>query len=95
MTLLFATRLLVYLAAIAIPIVHPAVTISYDRVGWVTWFALVPLEMTLAAFLKPPRMRLPYWLAAALGLAVVAAVAGPGLDRTSLTVIGVGLSTLR
>ena len=92
MTLLFATRLLVYLVAIAIPIVHPAVTISYDRVGWVTWFALVPLEMALAAFLKPPRMRLPYWLAAALGLAVVAAVAGPGLDTTSLTVIGVGLA---
>ena len=92
MTLLFGTRLLVYLVAIAIPIVHPAVTISYDRVGWVTWFALVPLEMALAAFLKPPRMRLPYWLAAALGLAVVAAVAGPGLDRTSLTVIGVGLA---
>lgn len=92
MTLLFGTRLLVYLVAIAIPIVHPAVTISYDRVGWVTWFALVPLEMALAAFLKPPRMRLPYWLAAAIGLAVVAAVAGPGLDTTSLTVIGVGLA---
>ena len=92
MTLLFATRLLVYLVAIAIPIVHPAVTISYDRVGWVTWFALVPLEMALAAFLKPPRLRLSYWLAAALGLAVVAAVAGPGLDTTSLTVIGVGLA---
>ena len=91
MTLLFATRLLVYLVAIAIPIVHPAVTISYDRVGWVTWFALVPLEMALAAFLKPPRMRLSYWLAAALGLAVVAAVAGPGLDTSSLTVIGIGL----
>ena len=91
MTLLFATRLLVYLVAIAIPIVHPAVTISYDRVGWVTWFALVPLEMALAAFLKPPRLRFSYWLAAALGLAVVAAVAGPGLDTTSLTVIGIGL----
>ncbi len=91
MTLLFATRLLVYLVAIAIPIVHPAVTISYDRVGWVTWFALVPLEMALAAFLKPPRLRLSYWLAAALGLAVVAAVAGPGVDTSSLTVIGIGL----
>ena len=91
MTLLFATRLLVYLVAIAIPIVHPAVTISYDRVGWVTWFALVPLEMALAAFLKPPRLRFSYWLAAALGLAVLAAIAGPGLDTSSLTVIGIGL----
>ncbi len=92
MTLLFATRLLVYLVAIAIPIVHPAVTISYDRVGWVTWFALVPVEMALAAFLRPPRLRLSYWLAAAVGLAVLAAFAGPGLDTTSLTVIGVGLA---
>ena len=92
MILLFSTRLLVYLVAIAIPIVHPAVTISYDRVGWVTWFALVPLEMALAAFLKPPRLRLSHWLAAAVGLAVVAAVAGPGLDTTGLTVLGVGLA---
>ena len=92
MTLLFSTRLLVYLVAIAIPIVHPAVTISYDRVGWVTWFALVPLEMALAAFLKPPRLRLSYWLAAAVGLAALAAVAGPGLDTTGLTVLGVGLA---
>ena len=92
MTLLFATRLLVYLVAIAIPIVHPAVTISYDRVGWVTWFALVPAEMALAAYLRPPRLKLTHWLLAALGLALLAAVVGPGLDMVSLSVIGVGLA---
>lgn len=92
MTLLFATRLLVYLVAIAIPIVHPAVTISYDRVGWVTWFALVPLEMALAAFLQPPRLRLLQWVAAAVALAALAAVLGPGLNTTGLSVIGVGLA---
>lgn len=92
MILLFATRLLVYLAAVAIPIVHPAVTVSYDRVGWVTWFALVPLEMALAAFLQPPRLRFPYWVGAAAGLAALAALAGPGLNTTGLSVIGVGLA---
>ena len=92
MTLLFATRLLVYLAAVAIPIVHPAVTVSYDRVGWVTWFALVPLEMALAAFLQPPRLRFLHWAAAAVGLAALAALAGPGLNVTGLPVIGVGLA---
>ena len=92
MILLFATRLLVYLAAVAIPIVHPAVTVSYDRVGWVTWFALVPMEMALAAFLQPPRLRFTRWAAAAAGLAALAALVGPGLNTTGLSVIGVGLA---
>lgn len=92
MTLLFTTRLLVYLVAVAIPILHPAVTISYDRVGWVTWFALVPAEMALATYLSPPRMRITHWMLAAAGLALLAAVVGPGLDMASLSVIGVGLA---
>lgn len=92
MTLLFATRLIVYLVAIAIPIVHPGVAISYDRVGWVTWFALIPAEMALAAFLQPPRMKLSHWLLSAVGLSLLAALFGPGLDLFSLSVIGIGLA---
>ena len=34
------------------PLVHPAVTVPYDRAGYLVWFALVPLEMLLAYSLR-------------------------------------------
>ena len=52
MHLLFLTRLLVYALAVAMPLVHPAVTVPYDRAGYLVWFALVPLEMLLAYSLR-------------------------------------------
>ncbi len=52
MHLLFLTRLLVYGLAVAMPLVHPAVTVPYDRAGYLVWFALVPLEMLLAYSLR-------------------------------------------
>ena len=52
MHLLFLTRLLVYTMAVAMPLAHPAVTVPYDRAGYLVWFALVPLEMLLAYALR-------------------------------------------
>ncbi len=52
MHLLFLTRLLVYATAVAMPLLHPAVTVPYDRAGYLVWFALVPLEMLLAYALR-------------------------------------------
>ncbi len=52
MHLLFLTRLLVYAIAVALPLVHPAVVVPYDRAGYLVWFALVPLEMLLAYALR-------------------------------------------
>ena len=52
MHLLFLTRLLVYALAVAMPLVHPAVVVPYDRAGYLVWFALVPLEMLLAYALR-------------------------------------------
>ena len=52
MHLLFLTRLLVYALAVALPLVHPAVVVPYDRAGYLVWFALVPLEMLLAFSLR-------------------------------------------
>ena len=52
MHLLFLTRLLVYALAVAMPLVHPAVVVPYDRAGYLVWFALVPLEMLVAYSLR-------------------------------------------
>ena len=80
MTLLFWSRLLLYTIALAAPALHPAVVISYDLRTALIWFALVPLEMAIAYFLAPPRMRPGRWLITALVVLLGFAAAVSGFD---------------
>jgi transglutaminase-like putative cysteine protease len=63
---LFFTRLALYLITFALPILHPAIVVPYDRVGLIFAFLLVPAEMFIAFYLSPPRFRLRTWLLAAI-----------------------------
>lgn len=62
---LFLTRLGLYGIIFALPVLHPAIVVPYDRVGLIFWFVLMPAEMFVAYFLCPPRLRLRNWLLAA------------------------------
>ncbi|MBT3274671.1 MAG: hypothetical protein HN368_16050, partial [Spirochaetales bacterium] len=65
---LFYTRLLIYAAAIGIPVFHPAVVVSFDsQVSWL-WFLLVPLQMHLAFYLSPPRFGRRLRLGSSIGV---------------------------
>jgi hypothetical protein len=61
----FFTRLLLYLVAMLMPLIHPSIVVPYDWTGWWVWFFLIPGEMTIAAFLSPPRFRIRFTLIAA------------------------------
>jgi len=74
--LLFFTRLGLYLLAVCLPFLHPAVAVPYDRIGIIFWFALVPLEMLAAFYLAPPRLSVRTWLLVA---AVPVAATAPAL----------------
>ncbi|MDR1933624.1 MAG: transglutaminase domain-containing protein, partial [Spirochaetales bacterium] len=50
LTLLFITRLLVHFAVFSLPLIHPGISVAYDRAGLILWFGLVP-AMALLAFL--------------------------------------------
>ena len=63
---LFFTRLALYLITLALPILHPAIVVPYDRVGLIFAFALLPVEMLIAFYLSPPRFRIRTWLLAAV-----------------------------
>ena len=90
MTLLFASRLAVYLIAILVPVFHPAVVVGYVQTSLLIWFLLVPLEMVIAYVLSPPRLSLRMWLlAAAVPVAIVAVVIG--IDANPLPAIAAGL----
>jgi transglutaminase-like putative cysteine protease len=59
--LLFFSRLALYLLVAALPAIHPAVAVPYDRVGITAWFVLVPVEMLIAFYLAPTRERTRTW----------------------------------
>ena len=63
---LFFTRLALYLITFALPILHPAIVVPYDRVGLIFAFLLVPAEMLIAFYLSPPRFRIRTWLLAGI-----------------------------
>jgi transglutaminase-like putative cysteine protease len=62
---LFFTRLALYLITLALPILHPAIVVPYDRVGLIFAFVVIPAQMFIAFFLSPPRFRLHTWLLSA------------------------------
>ncbi len=53
--ILFIVRFVLYLFAFAVPLFHPAIAVSYDITGWITWFMLVPSEMLIAFLFRPKR----------------------------------------
>jgi transglutaminase-like putative cysteine protease len=89
---LFFTRLGLYLLAVSIPYLHPAVAVAYDRVGILYWFALLPLEMLAAFYLAPPRLSLRAWLIVSGVPVVLFALFAAGLEPvTLLYVLGAAL----
>ena len=48
MKILFGSRLFLYLLAVSIPLIHPAIVVSYDLPSLVLWFLLVPWELFLS-----------------------------------------------
>jgi hypothetical protein len=51
---LFILRFFFYFVTALLPVLHPGISISYDRSGLVQWFLIIPYEM-LIAFLPAPR----------------------------------------
>ncbi len=88
--LLFISRLVLYLIAVALPAVHPAVVVPYDRLGWALWFAVVPLEILIAHFLAPPRLRLLPWLLAAAAPIVIGIILFAGFGPQALQFVLAG-----
>ncbi len=90
MTLLFLSRMTVYLIAVLVPAFHPAVVVGYVQTSLLIWFVLVPLEMVIAYALSPPRLSFRLWfLCAAIPVAAVATLIG--IDANPLPSIAAGV----
>jgi transglutaminase-like putative cysteine protease len=51
---LFLLRLFLYFSVTALILIHPGISVSFDRIGYLQWFVVIPLE-ALIAFL-PARL---------------------------------------
>jgi transglutaminase-like putative cysteine protease len=86
--MLFFSRLALYLLVAALPALHPAVSVPYDRVGLTAWFVLLPVEMLIAFFLAPPRTRTRTWLLLAAVPPALFVLLLAGLELASLAYVG-------
>jgi transglutaminase-like putative cysteine protease len=84
----FLTRLLLYLLALCMPLFHPAIVVAYDYTGWWVWFFLIPGEITVAAFLSPPRIKWRYTLLFAGGLLFISSLIAGISGSFSLVLAG-------
>lgn len=87
---LFYTRLFLYLLVFAIPIFHPAVVVPYGKMGYWLWFGILPLEMLMAFYLRPPRLNARAWVVAATLPILLTVIFLSGISTYSLIYIGVG-----
>ena len=86
--LLFFSRLGIYLLLIASPLwLKPAIAVAYDSVSLTAWFFLAPLQMCLAYFLHPSRLKsqnIYLGPLSALASALLLSLFFSGLERDAL-----------
>ncbi|MDR0450702.1 MAG: hypothetical protein LBH26_05515, partial [Treponema sp.] len=90
LTVLFALRLFFYLSVAVLPILHPGIPVSYDRVSLVQWFLIVPFEALIAFLPIPGGRALTRALLAFLPLLAVSLYAG-GVGAGALAPFCAGL----
>jgi len=63
--ILFTLRLFLYFSVIVLILIHPGIKISFDRIGTVQWFIIIPFE-ALIAFLPQLSLRKKFVITAAV-----------------------------
>ena len=88
---LFSLRLFFYLSVALLLLLHPGIVISFDRIGLVQWFFIIPFA-TLIAFLPTPRGKFRNKLLIALAPVAVFSVWAGGFSLLALPPFFAGLA---
>ena len=75
---LFILRLFFYLSVTTLILLHPGISISFDRIGILQWLVIIPLQALIAFLPMPMRRRCIIAAASLLPLAIVAGGFGLG-----------------
>ena len=91
-SILFSLRMFFYLSVAVLLLVHPGIVISFDRVGMVQWFFIIPFA-ALIAFLPTPRGKLRNKLLIALVPVCVFSVWAGGFSSAALPLFFAGVTS--
>jgi len=96
MRILFGSRFFLYLLAVSLPLLHPAIVVSYDLPSLVLWFILVPWELFVSFFVSTsrikPRLHLVLFV---LPLAILPPLfAGWSIQTLEMILVGLGAYSL-
>jgi transglutaminase-like putative cysteine protease len=73
---LFWLRLLLYFSAPVLILIHPGISVTFDRISFTQWFIIIPL-LAFIAFVSPPKLTFKKrCIAAAIALLFITAYAG-------------------
>ncbi|MDR0300734.1 MAG: transglutaminase domain-containing protein [Treponema sp.] len=87
---LFWLRLLLYFSVTALILIHPGITVSFDRISFVQWFVIIPLQ-TFLAFISTPKLYLKKRCVIAASALILIAVWAGGFGAATLQLLLAGV----
>jgi len=88
--ILFSLRLFFYFSVIALILVHPGITVTFDRIGIIQWFLIIPL-MAVLAFIPELRIKHNVRLILASVLLFLLSTMAGGFNINALEPLAAGL----
>jgi hypothetical protein len=87
--ILFSLRLFFYFSVIALILIHPGISVSFDRIGIVQWFIIIPL-MAVFAFLPRQKIKQRTRIITSLSLLILLSIIAGGITLNALTPFAAG-----
>jgi hypothetical protein len=88
--ILFSLRLFFYFSVVALILIHPGISISFDRIGIVQWFVIIPL-MAIIAFLPRQKIKQQTRIIFFFSLLILLSLIAGGVTLNALAPFAAGL----
>jgi Transglutaminase-like enzymes, putative cysteine proteases len=89
-TFLFCLRLFFYFSVIALILIHPGVTVSFDRIGIIQWFLIIPL-MAVLAFIPEQKIKRRTRVVLSFSLLFFLSIMAGGFNDNAFAPLAAGL----
>jgi len=89
-TFLFCLRLFFYFSVIALILIHPGVTVSFDNIGIIQWFLIIPL-MAVLAFIPEQKIKRRTRMILSFSLLFLFSIIAGGFNINALAPFAAGL----
>jgi len=90
LNILFCIRLFFYFSVIALILIHPGIAVTFDRIGIIQWFLIIPL-MAVLAFLPEQRIKHSVRFILSSSLLFLLSVMAGGVNLNALAPFAAGL----